>query len=59
VTIPANTEGIIHLPAQSVDDVTEQGQPLSQVESIREVQQANEEVIIKLGSGHYDFSTKR
>lgn len=57
VTIPANTEGIIRLPAQSVEDITEQGQTLSHVEGIREIRQEEEVVILTIGSGHYHFST--
>ncbi|MCG3208809.1 MAG: hypothetical protein FOGNACKC_02421 [Anaerolineae bacterium] len=58
VTIPANTEGVIHLPAQSVEAVTEQGQPLSQGNGIREIRQAGDTVIVTVGSGHYRFSVK-
>ena len=58
VTIPANTEGVVRLPAQSVDDVVEQDQPLSQVEGIREIRQDGETVILTVGSGHYHFRTK-
>jgi alpha-L-rhamnosidase len=58
VTIPANTEGIVHLPARSVDDITERGQPLSHIEGIREVRQEGETVILTLGSGQYQFRSK-
>ncbi|HXV42251.1 MAG TPA: family 78 glycoside hydrolase catalytic domain, partial [Anaerolineae bacterium] len=58
VTIPANTEGVVHLPAQSVDEITEQGQALSKVEGVHEVRQEDGKVIIKLRSGHYHFRTK-
>jgi alpha-L-rhamnosidase len=58
VTIPANTEGVVHLPAQSIDDITEQGHVLNKVEGVREVRQEPGKVIIKLGSGHYHFRTK-
>jgi alpha-L-rhamnosidase len=58
VTIPANTEGIVHLPTRSVDDITEQGQALNQVPGIREIRQEGETVVFTLGSGHYQFSVK-
>ena len=58
VTIPANTEGVVHLPGQSIDDITEQGQNLSQVNGIREIQQKDETVILTVGSGNYHFRTK-
>jgi alpha-L-rhamnosidase len=58
VTIPANTEGVVRLPAQSVDDITEQGQVLDHVEGIRDVSQNGEAVVITVGSGHYHFCVK-
>jgi alpha-L-rhamnosidase len=57
VTLPANTEGIVHLPAQSVDEITEQGQAVSQVAGVRQVRQEHGEVVITLGSGSYHFRT--
>jgi alpha-L-rhamnosidase len=56
VTIPPNTEGVVHLSAQSVEDIAEQGHTLDQVEGIREIRQEGETVIITLGSGCYCFS---
>jgi len=58
VTIPPNTEGIVHLPAQSVADIAEQGQALDQVEGIREVRQEGETAILTVGSGSYHFRTR-
>jgi alpha-L-rhamnosidase len=59
VTIPPNTEGIVHLLAQSVEDIAEQGQALDQVEGIREIRQAGKTVILTLGSGCYHFRVYR
>jgi len=58
VTIPANTEGVVHLPGQSIEDITEQGQNLSQVKGIREIQQKDETVILTVVSGNYHFRAK-
>jgi alpha-L-rhamnosidase len=58
VTIPANTEGVIRLPAQSVDSITEQGQNLSRVEGVREIRQEGDTAIITVGAGHYQFGAK-
>jgi alpha-L-rhamnosidase len=58
VTIPANTEGIVHLPTESSASVTEQGQPIDQVEDIYEIQQVNGAVILTIGSGHYQFRSQ-
>jgi alpha-L-rhamnosidase len=58
VTIPPNSEAVVRLPVHSVADITEQGQALSQVEGVREIQQEGETVILTLGSGRYHFSTQ-
>ena len=58
VTIPANTDGIIRLPAQSVEAITEQGQALDQVDGIHEIRQEEKAVILTIGSGRYHFSTQ-
>jgi alpha-L-rhamnosidase len=58
VTIPANTEGIVRLPAGSVDDISEQGQALNQAAGMRDIRQEGETVAVSLGSGHYQFRVK-
>ena len=58
VTIPANTEGVVHLPGQSIEDITEQGRNLSQVKDIREIQQKDDTVILTVVSGNYHFRAK-
>ncbi len=55
VTIPANTLSVGRLSAQSVDDITEQGLALTQVEGVREIRQEGETVILTVGSGDYKF----
>ena len=49
---------MVRLPAQSVADISEQGQALDQVDGIREIRQEDETVILTLGSGRYHLSTK-
>jgi alpha-L-rhamnosidase len=56
VMIPANTEAVVYLPAQSVEDVKEQGQALSQVADIQGIRQEEGHVIVEVGSGRYHFS---
>lgn len=58
VSLPANTEGVVRLPAQSVDCVTEQGVALGQVDGVRQIQQEGEMVILTLGSGQYHLSAR-
>jgi alpha-L-rhamnosidase len=55
VTIPGNSEGIVHLPATKIEDITESGHALAQVEGIREIRPGSEKVILYLGSGNYSF----
>ncbi|MCO6453607.1 MAG: family 78 glycoside hydrolase catalytic domain [Caldilineales bacterium] len=55
VTIPANAEGVVYLPAPSLADVSEQGQALDQVEGVREIREDGETVVVTLGSGQYRF----
>jgi alpha-L-rhamnosidase len=57
-TIPANTEGVIYLPAQSTADITEGGQTLDQVEGIWDIRQEDGTVVLTLGAGQYHFSTR-
>ncbi|MCL4266327.1 MAG: hypothetical protein KJ069_24185 [Anaerolineae bacterium] len=59
VTIPANTEAVVRLPAPSAEAITEQGQALDQVAGIYEIRQEEGAVILTIGSGHYHFSTPR
>lgn len=58
VTIPANTEGVIRLPAQSADEVTEGEAALDKVEGIRGVRQDGDRVVIEVGAGKYEFKVK-
>ncbi len=55
VTIPANTTATVSLPARSVDDVTEGGQPIKGVGNIRV---ENGRVLVDVGSGQYRFESK-
>ncbi|MEZ4518777.1 MAG: glycoside hydrolase family 78 protein [Chloroflexota bacterium] len=58
VTIPANTEGVVRIPARSIENVTEANLPLDEVEGIRMIQQDGDEIVLTLGSGHYDFAAR-
>ncbi len=57
VTIPANTEGVVRIETDSAEKITEQGQPLSEVEGIRAIRQDGDAVYITIGSGRYEFVT--
>ncbi|ARK09214.1 family 78 glycoside hydrolase catalytic domain [Fibrella sp. ES10-3-2-2] len=52
-TLPPNTTTTLYLPAQRLDQIRENGQPITQWNG---VSQANGQVIIPLGSGSYSFT---
>lgn len=55
--VPANTTATIYIPAAAATDVFENGLPLSSVKEIQVVGKEKEYVVVKLGSGKYEFST--
>lgn len=55
VTVPANTTGILYLPAKRAGDITENGHKLDSVEGIRVIGQNDGRVQIELVSGTYYF----
>ncbi len=55
--VPANTTATIYIPAAAATDVLENGLPLSSVKEIQVVGKEKEYVVLKLGSGKYEFST--
>jgi alpha-L-rhamnosidase len=57
VTIPANTKATLIVPAQSPEDLTEQGQPLQRVEGVRRLTSAAGQTSLEVGSGTYHFET--
>ena len=55
--VPANTTATIYIPAAAATDVLENGLPLSSVKEIQVVGKEKEYVVVKVGSGKYEFST--
>ncbi|MBL7738633.1 MAG: family 78 glycoside hydrolase catalytic domain [Chitinophagaceae bacterium] len=55
--VPANTTAAIYIPATAAADVLENGQPLSSAKDIQVVGKEKEYVVVKVGSGKYEFST--
>lgn len=56
VTIPPNSEGLVRLPAASVESITESEQALARGNGVHEIQQQAGMAVISIGSGHYEFS---
>ncbi|MEJ8843967.1 family 78 glycoside hydrolase catalytic domain [Lacibacter sp. H375] len=55
--VPANTTATIYIPAAAATDVLESGQPLALVKDLQVVGKEKEYVVVKVGSGKYEFST--
>jgi alpha-L-rhamnosidase len=55
--VPANTTATIYIPATAATDVLENGQRLSLLKDIQVVGKEKEYVVVKVGSGKYEFST--
>lgn len=58
VRIPANTRANVLIPAASVDDITESGKPVMEVEGLKFVRIENNRVNLEIGSGEYTFSCR-
>ena len=56
VTVPPNTEGVVYLPAKSAAEITEGGLALNEAEGVEEVWQEQGDVLVRVGSGQYNFS---
>ncbi|NCI48185.1 family 78 glycoside hydrolase catalytic domain [Sediminibacterium soli] len=55
VSIPANTSATIHIPATSLEEITENGQPVTAVPGIRFLQRDGGNMVFAIGSGTYSF----
>lgn len=58
ITVPANTEATVFIPAKSIDGVTESTKKLKKASSIKEIQYKDGFVKCKIGSGNYYFQSK-
>lgn len=56
VTVPANTTAQVRIPAANRWAVTEGGTPISEVDDVRYVEQADGDVVLEVGSGRYAFA---
>ena len=58
VEIPVNTTARIHIPTTKSSSVKEQGKPLSKVPGIKVLEETDQETIVEVGSGKYEFSSQ-
>ncbi len=55
--IPSNTTATIYVPLSGEAEVTENGQPLTASKNMQVVGRENEYMVVKVGSGKYEFNT--
>ena len=58
ITIPTNTKAQVYIPAKAINTIQERGKQVSDNKEINVVGQDNGRVILELGSGSYQFTTK-
>ncbi len=58
ITIPANTRANILIPASSVDDITQSGNPVMKTPGLKFVRIEEERINLEIGPGNYTFKCK-
>jgi alpha-L-rhamnosidase len=58
VEVPANTTATVFMPANTSNEITESGKPISSMKEIKVSGIENNSVILQIGSGRYLFSAK-
>jgi alpha-L-rhamnosidase len=59
VTIPANTTATVFMPARDVADVLEKDVPVQKAEGVIFLQMEGDRAVLQVGSGSYDFRSKK
>ena len=55
ICLPPNTYGTVRLPGVKLSTLTENGKPVQEIEGVQMVEEKNDEVVLKIGSGRYHF----
>jgi alpha-L-rhamnosidase len=58
IELPANTSGLVHLPARRDSRVDVDGRDISACQDIRVLHRLEQEMIVEVGSGRYRFMVK-
>lgn len=58
LTIPVNSRANILIPAAEIDDITESGKPVTDIEGLKFVRKENGRINLEIGSGRYKFCCK-
>ena len=59
IQIPPNTTAVVHLPAASLSEIKESGNPLKPGDDIHRRQIIKNKVVLHIGSGEYKFSIEK
>jgi hypothetical protein len=59
VTVPANTTAWVYVPAKSASEVSESGKSISGRKDIQVIGEKNGRIVLKVGSGDYQFATNK
>lgn len=55
VTIPANATARLYIPGYAIENVTENGKPLSGIDGIKIIGMEAKSIVLEVGSGSYSF----
>ena len=58
VTVPANSTALLYIPARNAKSVTENGKNISSINEISFMKEENGYVVLKVGSGDYQFNSR-
>jgi alpha-L-rhamnosidase len=57
IEVPANTTATVRVPKAKLEEVSEGGKPLTGREDVSKAQQAEDAVVVEVGSGKYVFES--
>jgi alpha-L-rhamnosidase len=55
ITIPGNTKAVLYIPANSENDITENGKDVLKSEDIKFLRMEEKQAVFEIGSGNYTF----
>ena len=58
VTVPANTNAKVYVPAQKIEQVQESGKPATNQTDVKFLGMENDKAVFEIGSGKYHFKSK-
>ena len=57
MVVPANTTATVYVPARSLADITEDGEPVANAEDVKCLRVENGKAVFEVGSGIYHFGS--